>query len=111
MLEKSVKIKFVFGKENKVVDAKIGDTILEVAEKNNIPLHGACEGNCACGTCHVVIDENNFNKLQEKKECEEDTLDMVPGLTHFSRLGCQVRITKDLENMVIVIPEQNRNFV
>ena len=44
------------GKE-KVVEAEVGLSILEVAHKNNIDLEGACEGSLACSTCHVIIDQ------------------------------------------------------
>ena len=108
--KETIKIKFIFGKESRVVEACVGQTVLEVAEKNEIPLYGACEGNGACGTCHVIFEEKDFKKLSEPNECEEDVLDRVPELTHFSRLGCQIRLTKNLNGMVVRIPKQNRNF-
>ena len=39
----------VYGKE--------GDNILRLAQRNDIELEGACEGVCACSTCHVIVED------------------------------------------------------
>ncbi|MBL4692580.1 MAG: ferredoxin family 2Fe-2S iron-sulfur cluster binding protein, partial [Magnetovibrio sp.] len=79
------------------VDAPIGLSVLEVAHKNGLDLEGACEGSLACSTCHVVVAEKWFAKLDEASEEEEDMLDLAFGLTHTSRLGCQIKITEELD--------------
>jgi 2Fe-2S ferredoxin len=33
-----------------------GQSLLEVALKNNINLHHNCGGVCACSTCHVYVE-------------------------------------------------------
>ncbi|CRG97715.1 adrenodoxin-type ferredoxin, putative, partial [Plasmodium gallinaceum] len=45
----------------KTIKAKVGDSILKVAHDNNINIEGACEGFCACSTCHVIIDEKFYD--------------------------------------------------
>ena len=79
------------------VDAQNGLSLLEVAHKNGISLEGACEGSLACSTCHIIVDKEFFEKLPEPSEEEEDMLDLAWGLTHTSRLGCQIIITDGLE--------------
>ena len=37
-------------------------------------------------------------------------LDMAFGLTDTSRLGCQVRLTKELDGMVVTLPAATRNM-
>ena len=109
---KSEKIKIIFienGKEIEV-EASIGLSILEVAHENNIDLEGACEGSLACATCHVILEEKIYNTLEEPTEAEEDMLDLAFGLTHTSRLGCQIILTKELEGMRVIIPSANRNI-
>ena len=59
------------------VDANIGLSLLEVAHKNNIDIEGACGGSLACSTCHVIVDEKDFNKLEIASEDEEDMLDLA----------------------------------
>ena len=83
----------------KVVDADNGLSLLEVAHSNDIDLEGACEGSLACSTCHVIVDKAFFDNLPEPSEEEEDMLDLAFGLTHTSRLGCQIIINEKLEGM------------
>jgi ferredoxin len=54
--------------------AEVGSNILRVAHKNDIELEGACEGVCACSTCHVILDQDVYDELPEASEDEEDML-------------------------------------
>ncbi|MEQ9115793.1 MAG: ferredoxin family 2Fe-2S iron-sulfur cluster binding protein [Rickettsiales bacterium] len=106
------KIIFVEADGNeKEFDAPIGLSVLEIAHKNNIDLEGACEGSLACSTCHVVVDETFFDKLDEPTEDEEDMLDLAFGLTHTSRLGCQIKMTEDLDGLKVKLPSATRNMM
>ncbi len=96
--------------QEKTIDAENGLSLLEVAHNNGIDLEGACEGSLACSTCHVVIEKNFFEDLPEPSEEEEDMLDLAFGLTHTSRLGCQIIIDDKLEGMKVKIPTGTRNM-
>lgn len=87
------------------VDAKVGQTLLEVAEQNNIELVGACGGSCACGSCHVYIDEETLKKIEPPKEDEENVLDVVFNIQPNSRLACQVVVSEEMDGAIITIPE------
>jgi 2Fe-2S ferredoxin len=93
------------------VDAPEGLSVLEIAHKNNIELEGACEGSLACSTCHVVVDPAYYGKLKEATEDEEDMLDLAWGLTHTSRLGCQIIITPELDGLTVTLPSSTRNMM
>lgn len=93
------------------VDAPVGLSILEIAHQNNIDLEGACEGSLACSTCHVVVDESWFGKLEEPTEDEEDMLDLAFGLTHTSRLGCQIIMSEALDGITFKLPDATRNMM
>jgi 2Fe-2S ferredoxin len=93
------------------VDAPEGLSVLEIAHRNNIDLEGACEGSLACSTCHVIVDQAWYDKLPESSEEEEDMLDLAFGLTHTSRLGCQIKITKELDGLVVTLPAATRNMM
>ena len=95
--------------EEKIVEAPIGLSILEIARNNNIDLEGSCEGSLACSTCHVVLDDDFFDKLPEANEDEEDMLDLAFGLTHTSRLGCQIIMTEELDGMTLKVPSGTNN--
>ncbi len=93
------------------VDAPEGLSILEIAHKHGFDLEGACEGSLACSTCHVIVDDGWFDKLAEATEEEEDMLDLAFGLTHTSRLGCQIKMTKVLDGIVVTLPATTRNML
>lgn len=106
------KITFVLKNgEEKQVEAPLGFSVLEIAHKNDIDLEGACEGSLACSTCHVIVDDEFFNMLPEASEDEEDMLDLAFGLTRTSRLGCQIKITDELDGLKIKLPSATRNMM
>ncbi len=84
-----------FCPEGMVVDAAAGDNLLEVAHNAGVEIHHACDGSCACTTCHVVVREGG------------DMLDKAWGLEMDSRLSCQC-IVGD-EDLVVEIPKYNIN--
>merc|ERR1719189_2231166 len=93
-----------------IIEAEVGKSLLDVAHANEIDLEGACEASLACSTCHVILDDNTYDKLEEPTDDEYDMLDLAFGLTQTSRLGCQVEVTKELEGIRIKLPEATRNF-
>ncbi len=94
----------------KEVEAPIGLSVMEVAHKNDIPLEGACEGSLACSTCHVIVDEQYFDMLDEPSEDEEDMLDLAFGLEATSRLGCQIKMSEGFDGLRVKLPEATRNI-
>jgi len=98
-------------KERKEIDAPVGLSVLEIAHKHDIDLEGACEGSLACSTCHVMVDPEFFDMLPEPKEEEEDMLDLAWGLTHTSRLGCQIIMTEELDGLIVRLPAATRNMM
>ena len=92
------------------VDAPVGLSVLEIAHGNNIELEGACEGSLACSTCHVIVDGEDFERLAEPTEDEEDMLDLAFGLTRTSRLGCQIIMSDELDGLVVTLPAETRNM-
>ena len=60
--------------EQITVDARIGETLLQTAHRHHIDLEGACEGVCACSTCHLILPDHAFDEIPEASEDEEDML-------------------------------------
>lgn len=110
MFSSLVKFKVIEDNKTKEISAQIGNTLLEVAKQNNIGLIGACEGSCACASCHVILDKNIFEKIPKPSESEEDMLELAFGLTSTSRLACQIKIDKNFENAIVTIPKVQRNI-
>ncbi|MFN7662150.1 MAG: ferredoxin family 2Fe-2S iron-sulfur cluster binding protein [Alphaproteobacteria bacterium] len=95
----------------KEIDAPVGLSVLEVAHQNNVDLEGACEGSLACSTCHIVVEPEWFDLLPEASEDEQDMLDLAFGLTHTSRLGCQIIMSEELDGLVVRLPAATRNMM
>ncbi|SOV07245.1 probable YAH1 - Ferredoxin of the mitochondrial matrix [Ustilago sp. UG-2017a] len=107
-----VKIHFVDpkGEPLKSVEASEGDDLLSVAHEYDIDLEGACEGSIACSTCHVILEPGVYDSLEEPCDDENDMLDLAFGLTDTSRLGCQVKVTKEQDGMKVQLPAATRNM-
>ena len=94
------------------VEAEEGLSLLEAAHRNHIDLEGACEGSLACSTCHViVVEEDVYDGLEEPSEEEEDMLDLSFGLTHTSRLGCQIILNEETDGIRVKLPKATRNMM
>ncbi|KAJ8598111.1 hypothetical protein CTAYLR_009503 [Chrysophaeum taylorii] len=98
------------GTEVLTTTANVGDNLLRLAQRNDIPLEGACEGVAACSTCHCILDPALFPSLPEASEKEEDMLDQAFGLTVTSRLACQLTVEPTFDGTTITLPEATRNF-
>lgn len=81
-----------------------------LAHKHDIEIEGACEASLACCTCHVYVDEEYCDLLEEPCEDEEDMLDMAPELQENSRLSCQIILEKKIDGIVVELPRITRNF-
>jgi 2Fe-2S ferredoxin len=89
-----------------VVDVKPGLSVMEGAVKNNIPgIDADCGGACACATCHVYVDAAWQDKTGSKSAMEESMLDFAENVEENSRLSCQIKVSDDLDGLVVRMPE------
>ena len=93
------------------VDAPLGMSVLEIARRHDIDIEGACEGSLACSTCHVIVDPQWYELLNEASEDEEDMLDLAFNLTVTSRLGCQLVISEEPDGLTVQLPATTRNLL
>ncbi|RLV94123.1 Adrenodoxin mitochondrial [Spathaspora sp. JA1] len=87
-----------------------GDNILDIAQAHNLDMEGACGGSCACSTCHIIVDPDFYDSIPEPDDDENDMLDLAFALTETSRLGCQVKMTKELDGIRVALPAMTRNL-
>jgi ferredoxin len=99
------------GTLDKEVEAAPGQRLLDVAWAAREPLEGACEGVMACSTCHVIVEAEDFAKLPEATEEEEDLLDLAAHATRTSRLACQIMLTENMKSLSVRIPPEARNWM
>lgn len=101
------KIKYIEhnGKEHDV-DVPNGWSVMEGAVKNLIPgIDADCGGACACATCHVYVDPAFVAKIPPKEDMEETMLDFAQELEPNSRLSCQIKVTPELDGLVVRMPK------
>jgi len=93
------------------VQGRVGENLLQIAKRNKDLLEGACDASAQCSTCHIILDENVYNLLPNPNESEEDLLDIAYGITQTSRLGCQIRLTRDFEGTKVELPDVQHNLL
>ena len=83
-----------------------GESLMQVATNNAIPgIDGDCGGEVACGTCHVMVDEQWTGQTGRCGEDEEQMLAMNTERQPTSRLSCQIKLTDDLDGLTVQLPE------
>lgn len=102
------KIHFVDHKgETRTVEIENGATVMEAAIRNSVPgVEAECGGACACATCHVYVNEAWREKVGSPTPMEEDMLDFGFDVRPNSRLSCQIKVTDELDGLVVTTPER-----
>jgi 2Fe-2S ferredoxin len=95
------------GRED-TVDVPLGWSLMEAAIQNDIAgIVAECGGGCACATCHVYIDDSSLGAMQPVGDMEGDMLECTAAERRSgSRLSCQLRMTAELEGLVVNIPDE-----
>ena len=103
-----IKITFIDAEgTSRTVEAEAGSTVMETAINQGVPgIEAECGGACACSTCHVYIDDAWKEKVGEPSPMEEDMLDFAYGVQPNSRLSCQIRVSEELDGLVLRTPER-----
>ena len=88
------------------VELEAGKSLMQIAMDNGVPgIDADCGGECACGTCHVIVDNAWLNVAGKPGDDELQMLEMTPEKKPASRLSCQIMATDAMDGMVIHLPE------
>jgi 2Fe-2S ferredoxin len=83
-----------------------GTSLMQAAVNQGLEdILAECGGCASCGTCHVYIDNDWFDRLVPANAVEQNMLECVSEPARNSRLGCQVRVTDELDGIVVHLPE------
>ena len=89
------------------LDVDQGSTVMENAVRNSVPgIEAECGGACACATCHVYVDDAWSERVGGSEPMEEDMLDFAFDVRPTSRLSCQIKMSDDLDGLVVHVPER-----
>lgn len=102
-----VKIIFVeYSGIKKEIEISEGVSLMEGAIANNVEgIDADCGGACACATCHVFIDPERYGDAGARTEMEESMLEFAENITENSRLACQIKASKELDGLRVMLPE------
>ena len=90
---------------SRTVDAQVGSTVMETALRNSVPgIEAECGGACACATCHVYVSPDWTEVVGKPSQMEEDMLDFASDVRPNSRLSCQIKVTSQLDGLVVSTP-------
>ena len=89
------------------VKAEVGLSLMEAGRDAGVPnIVADCGGACACATCHVHIDSEWVDKIDSVlSDTEESMLEFREDRSETSRLSCQIKLTPDLDGLVVRVPE------
>ena len=94
------------GGKQHVVDLQPGDSVMQGAVTNGVSgIAAICGGACSCATCHVYIDEAWRSRTGARNDLEESMLEMADDVQPNSRLACQIKMTEELDGLVVHIPD------
>lgn len=83
------------------IEGNEGESLMHVAVRNGVPgIEGECGGELSCATCHVYVDSEWASKLRPPSQDEEELLESVEDVRDDSRLGCQIRLSAEIDGIV-----------
>lgn len=85
------------------LDAIEGWRVMEIIRDHGLPIKAECGGCCACGTCHVYVDDGWVDKLYPMRDDEEEMLDLAFGVEDRSRLSCQIIMSEELNGLKLTL--------
>lgn len=89
-----------------VLDVEEGLTLMEGARLEGVEgIVAECGGGAVCGTCHVIVDRDWFDKTGPLDPAEEALIGLNPECEPTSRLACQIEADDALDGICVTIPE------
>lgn len=94
--------------ETTEVTVEDGTSIMRAAVNNGIDgIVGECGGQAMCATCHVFVRPEFAHQLPQISDDEEEMLDCTTAeRTDQSRLGCQIKMSAELSEIVVNVPSE-----
>lgn len=94
------------GKDDRLVDAPVGETLMQAALNNDInEILADCGGALSCATCHVHIAQEWTERVGAPDENEAAMLEMAIDPDETSRLSCQIVLTEELDGLHVMLPQ------
>jgi len=87
------------------IEAEVGLSLMENIRNGEFDdLAAICGGCCSCCTCHVFVDEGDFDALPAMENDEQYLLeDSDQFQSGSSRLSCQVEVDDSMDGLKVTI--------
>ena len=89
------------------IDVKAGKTLMPQLRPLKLGIIGLCNGNMACGTCHVYIEPGRIQELEPPEDDEEEMLADLSAKLDNSRLTCQIVYVDSLDGLAMTVAPRN----
>ena len=87
------------------IEVPCGQSVMDGSVRNNLPgIVADCGGSCSCATCHVFLDEGDF---EEPADEERELLEFAEGARPESRLSCQLILSDASTRVRVTVPGTN----
>ena len=104
-------VKYVSSSGNsRQVDVPLGMSVMQAALNHKVEgILGECGGNCMCATCHVYVDASFLGRIPPAKDNEKFMLSIAAeGPATNSRLSCQIKMTEELDGIIVRLPAKQK---
>lgn len=79
--------------------------LMELCKSYEFPIEGTCGGMALCASCQVYV--TSTHSLPERSDEEEAMLSEAFHVKENSRLGCQIRLSQELDGIEVTLaPEE-----
>jgi 2Fe-2S ferredoxin len=75
--------------------------LMEICKSYELPVEATCGGMALCASCHVYVESDH--DLVKPSEDEEIMLDQAFFVKPNSRLGCQIKLSENLEGLKVAL--------
>jgi ferredoxin len=82
--------------------------LMEVCKASELPVKGTCGGMALCSTCHVYVLSDHV--LPEMTMDEEIILDQAFFVQNNSRLGCQIKMSLQLDGLRVKLAPEDESM-
>ena len=92
------------------IDVPSGMSVMQAALNHKVQgILGECGGNCMCATCHIYVDVSFLDRIPRASDNEKFMLSIAAeGPETNSRLSCQIKMTEDLDGIIVRIPGKQK---
>ncbi len=80
-------------------------SLMDICKLYDLPVLGTCGGMALCASCHVYVESDHA--LPDQSDEELEMLDQAFFVQVNSRLGCQIKLTPELDGLFVTLAPES----